>query len=289
VRNVSELSKDELIAIGRELVERLLERPKGQFEVKSDRMTSLGHLPLVHAFSTHALRLGAAGLDMFEAGLHLESVPTIRAAYEAALTASWTSDSREAPAAVFNEDVRQRTNLAKAMGRANSEVFREGGPKLPYVDVDKLATAADAQARWFEQMCMALQPGGPDAYVIYRGLSAFAHPSAALADKYVEENPDHPSGMRLLTNPNGSEDSTWLFMLVASMVWAARALDVMVVGRPNRNYLRQVARRLGIAEVLRLSQEAFLSEQSARSERRRAEWKGPNKQKRRRRDTDSEA
>lgn len=265
---------EELIEIARDLVERLVDTPGGQFEVKTNRMANLAHVPLVHAYSTHTLRLGSVGVDLLERGLYLEAVPTVRAAYEAALTASWLADSKEAPAAVFNEDVRQRKSLAAAMALANSPVFREGGPTLPYVDLERLDSAADVQAKWFKQLCEALHPGGPDAYVIYKALSAFTHPSAALADQYVQENADHPSGMRLLTNPNQQADTAWLAVLVSAMVWAGRSIDVMVKGSPNRDYLREVARRLGIPVGLRLSQAALAAEARAEQQRRRSAWKG---------------
>lgn len=273
---MAELTKAEYIRIGRELVASI-EGASGQpLEVKTERVANMAHAPLVFAFSTHTLRLGTVALELYERGLYLEAIPTVRAAYEFALTACWLADSREAPNAIVAEDARQRRALADAMARANSTLFREGSDEVRAVaDVRQLKSVATAQARWFEQLCQSLHPGSGDAYVLYRAMSAFAHPSGSLADKYVRQSEKSAVGIFLADDPNVDDKGIWLPVLVCVMVWAARALDVMHRDGPNRSYLRSVAQQLGIAEILRLSQEALAVERRAAQDRRRAGWKGP--------------
>lgn len=264
------------IAIGRDLLQ-TIGSERRQIEVMTDRMVNQGHVPLVYALSTHTLRLGRVGLDLYEEGFALEAMPTVRSAYESALTACWLAESREAPAAIFNEDMRQRRVLGETLAKATSAVFRGEADSFTKAEVERLETTADAQARRFNELCNALRPGGTDAYVVYRVMSAFTHPSASLADEYVTEDASSPLGLRLRGNPNAEPDFTWLPILVSSMVWAARAVDVMDRDHTHRSYLRSVAQQLGIAEMLELSPEARRTEQRAETERRRATWKGPRR------------
>lgn len=276
-------TSEELIEIGRELAARVT--TASRFEAEGGRMVNAAHVPYVHGLTIHAIRLAEVVYDLYERGAELQAVPTARAAYEAALTAVWLSEGKEAVLAAFNEHVRQRKNLQVSMD--SSPTFGPMSKDRPLAEsqaetFDVLDDAA-RQARHFEQLCKSLVPGGADAYVIYRGMSSYAHPTAPVVDEYLDESASAENGLppRLLMQSKPFDGGAFLFMVVASTVWAARALDNMNRNRPHRNYLRGVARELKIADVLRMSPEAVDREAAAERARRREAWRGPRKRSRR--------
>lgn len=267
------LAADELIAIGREVIE-TLNSDVNPLEIRSDRLVNMGHGPAVYALSQHCLRLGIVALDLHERDLQLEAMPTVRTLYEIAITTQWLAQSREAINAWFNEDVRMRRALSKTLAESASAVFREGADKVAHIDAAKLDTIAKAQGQYFEQRCRALRPGGAHAYALYRAMSWYCHPTAGLTDHYAHEA-DSPVGLVLLREPDQIGHNSWLYVAVASLVWSGRAVDIMRADSPHRDYLRGVARRLGTSDVLHLTDEALAAEREAETQRRRAAWKGP--------------
>lgn len=266
------LGTGELIETGRDLLAHLGDEAES-LRVKVARMVDLSHPALVFGLAQHTLRLGRVVLDLYEQGLRLEAMPLVRVAFESAITASWMADSREATHAFHNEEFRQRRNLANTMARSANEVFVEGAKEFKYLDAEDLETAANPQARNFERLCESLV-GGRSAYGIYRAMSAYTHPSVMLADHYVVAHENSEVKVRLRNEPEQIDHDSWLYLTVASMMWAARALDVMQEDSPNRSYLRGVARRLKSRDVLRLTDEARASEAKAEQQRRRAQWRG---------------
>lgn len=238
-------------------------------------MVNLAHAPLVASLAYHALRLGETVIDLTERGRRLEAFPTVRATFETALTAMWLSQSREATYAFHNEHERQTRNLVEHGLKAASEAMRAGAEGVPARSVEEYDTSANPQARSFEQLCAALT-GGRDAYVVYRLMSTYAHPSMAITEHYLFES-QNEAGVTLHAEPTQPRDNFWLYITVASMIWALRAVDHMDQGHPHRRWLRHAARELGIVETLSLTAEAQAAETLAEKARRRSSWKGPKK------------
>lgn len=271
------LSAEELINLGRGLIDRV-EADDTPVETLRERMVHGGHVPLVSGLAHHSLRLGAVVLNLYESGLRLEAMPLVRANYETALTTAWLSQSREAISAFANEDVRQRKALSASLAKSASEVFQTSAPRIAHIDEDELETIARPQAKSFEQLCATLTPGGEDAYAIYRAMSASVHPSITVADHYLEAV-ETDGGAILLIHPEQPDHLSWLHLTVSSMVWAMRALDHMDRSHTHRSHLRSMARTLGVAETLDLTQQAKTAEAQADKERRRATWKKSAKRK----------
>jgi hypothetical protein len=272
------LNADRLISLGRSLIVRI-EADATPVEAAVERVVNGGHVPLVSGLAHHSLRLGAVVLDLYENGRRLEAMPTIRALYETALTVAWLSQSREAISAFANEDVRQRKALSKSLAESSSEVFQSSAEKIAHLDQEEDDTIARPQATSLEQLCTALSPGGKDAYSIYRAMSASVHPSITVADNYVDVT-DIDGAVTLLKHPEQPDHLSWLHLTVSSMVWSMRALDHMDRRHTHRSYLRSLARTLGVAETLDLTEKARAAETRAASERRRRSWRGPRRKKR---------
>lgn len=269
-------TRADLIARGRALLEQIDAGGGGVFEVKEGRMANRAHAPTVHGISRHALRVAPIVFELYERGLTLEAMPLVRTAYEFAVTAQWAADSREGIFAIYNEELRNRRALAATMRQSASKVFQEAAPDVDPTDWERIDTVADVQGRRFSERCVALASAGHHAYGLYRAMSAFCHPSASLADHYLQAD-DSQAGARLCWDPDQFDHDSWLFLTVASVVWAARAIDNMNRDHPNRELLRGAAHDLGIPDVLRLTPEAFAAEGASGQARRRAQWKGRRK------------
>jgi hypothetical protein len=265
-----------LIELGRGLI-REHQSKHNPLAVKRERMVNMAHAPLVASLAYHALRLGETVIDLTERGRRLEAFPTVRATFETALTAMWLSQSREATPAFHNEHERQTRNLVENGLKAASEAMRAGAAGITARPSEEYETSANPQARSFESRCASLT-GGRDAYVVYRLMSTYAHPSMAITEHYLFES-ENEAGVTLHSEPTQPTDNFWLYVTVASMIWALRAVDHMDQGHPHRSWLREAAKSLGVAATLNLTAEAKAAEVKAEQERRRASWKGPRRRR----------
>jgi hypothetical protein len=138
------------------------------------------------------------------------------------------------------------------MEQSATQLFKEGAALVAHADEEQIETVARRQAQHFEQLCHSLQ-GGDDAYIHYRILSAFCHPSALLTDFYLEPDDTIPSGCRLRLEPKQLEHDGWLFLNVAAMLWALRAWDDINITHPLWSALRLLARELEVPEALNVT------------------------------------
>jgi len=267
-------SEEAILTLGRQLIEAWKTPSPHGLEVSQRRILNQAHLPVVHGLAAHAHTLGAIVLDLYEQGKMFAAMPLVRTVYESAIQAQWLAQSKEAIAAFANEDLRHRQRLSAELHSAASQAFQSGASNLAHLDMDALETSADPQARDFRDLCHDLTPGGHDAYIIYRAMSMEAHPSVLVVDQYVHPTKKEP-GITLLLEPKRSNSEAWLVLVVASFVWAARAVDFFDQDHLRRSALREAARQLGVTEHFDLTPQAHQREERERLRRRKAEWKGP--------------
>lgn len=272
------LTRHDLLAVADELIATMEIDQDRSVEVKAERVTDQAHAPMVYGLRQHVLRLGAVVVDLYRRDLTLEASALVRQMYECAITAQWAADSREGVPALANETIRQRRALAESMRQSTSRVFREGADEIAHLDDEKFETIAGNQAQSFKARCDALE-GGVHAYAIYRALSAYCHASTQLVDEYliVESETSNPV---FRIEPEGFDHDSWLYLAVASMLWATRAFDVLDRDHPHRSYLRGLARKLDTNDVVRLTPRARAAEERAERERRRAKWRRPKSRRR---------
>lgn len=250
-------------------------RAEGQTFASKQHAAKVG---TVYALTAHAHKLAYAVLELLNAGFTIEAIPTIRAAYEAALTASWVAQIDDALPAYLNRNHGQQRAL------------RDSVQKTGWSGAEKIDIPADALgpflvsagskngARKTEDLCSDFY-NGYEMYSVYRGLSWMTHPTAAVTDLYLELKPgsDIPT---LHTTAHVETDDlmvTWVHILCSSLVWSARALNFIDDQRDkteDRQRLRDAAKKLRIAEYLRVSEDAKF--RGAKAERQRARTK-PNR------------
>ncbi len=78
--------------------------------------------------------------------------PTLRACFEAALTAHWIAMSTDAAKAMFNKEVKQRRALQRTLADARSNTMQEMVDRVAHTDLPMLVTSSEDQARFFERM-----------------------------------------------------------------------------------------------------------------------------------------
>ncbi|NWJ69173.1 hypothetical protein HX744_00980 [Pseudonocardia sp. ICBG1122] len=114
----------------------------------------------------------------------------------------------------------------------------DGKPPLP--------TTSNEEARRFEKLCKSLEPGGEQAYSLYRLMSGYCHPGAEVLEFYVSEPISVQRDPKHFDNPEH-----WLQILCCALVWAGRSVDMLDKKRPRRNELRRAAKLLGISPELK--------------------------------------
>ncbi len=227
----------------------------------------------VYALTSHAHKLAYAVLELLNAGFTIEAIPTIRAAYEAALTASWVAQVDDALPAYLNRNHAQQRALRDSVLKTGwLETERIDIPDAP---LESHLVSGDSRkgARRTEDLCGDFY-NAHEMYSIYRGLSWMTHPTTVVTDLYLELKPGSDIPTLHTTAHDGGEGDlmvTWVHILCSSLVWSARALNFIDDQRAkteDRRRLRDAAKRLRIAEYLRVTEDARF--RGAQAERQRA-------------------
>ncbi|WP_067470319.1 hypothetical protein [Nocardia amamiensis] len=213
---------------------------------------------VVLAFAVHTHRLGEIVLDLVERDTSMVLVlPSVRACYETALTAHWIAQSADAAVALFNEEIRQRRNLAKTLRSASSSAMVGFADRVAHADLPDALTSSSAQAKSVERMLKDFDGVGTDAYAYYRLLSGYSHAGGSLADQYLEEHPTSPFTLRLEPSDPITPD-IGVYLIGCCLVWAGSAARyIQHDPKRRRQELRNAATKLGISPDLHLGPEAL--------------------------------
>ena len=208
----------------------------------------------VIGLARHAHDTAGAAALLLEDGHTNSAVPLVRLTYEDALTAVWLVQSHDhhGITAFMHEYARGRRALRADASLAASAVFREGADQVTDADPSPYEDKLDSFQQ-FRQLCLDLNPGGVDAYLLYRVLSGYSHASVNVADLYLEEAEGGVPGKR--DEPKEALSPALLYYLLAcSLVWVGRAFTYLSHDRAHRSLLRRSARRLGVNSEPQLSE-----------------------------------
>lgn len=236
-------------------------------EVTFRQKSTEQRLLVTYALSSHTHRLARAVRYLHTGQFYLEAMPLVRAAWESSLTAHWLAQNPDAIRGFTDEDIRQHRNLLDTMAKTGWESAAE--PAQTLNQHQPTGGPTQESARYFERLCEDLAPGGQQSYAIYRMLCSYTHPGGRIASRYVKDDPIEFHAIPIDFNEEAS--AVWLAMTCFSVVWAARAFDIITDGK-RMNTLRKTAKRLGIPLQMQLSQKARQREQKAR----RANWRSPS-------------
>jgi hypothetical protein len=244
----------------REIIRRVLEQwhetTQGKFVWRPDVRPVV--VITVHGLVAHCHRLAEAVMLLEGEGFRLEINPLVRTAYESALTAAWLTHVPDAPEAFVNKEWanrrRQLAGIEAAWGNAIPET--EIASAVSQLPTEPHLTLSKKSADNFERLCEDLDPGGKQAYGIYRMLCSNAHPSAWVAEHYLRRDAEGELPT-LLNYPDrfGKDDTFELQMLGASVVWSERAM-LSLAKAPSAKLLDKLegaSRGLEVAAELRAS------------------------------------
>ncbi|ELP62651.1 DUF5677 domain-containing protein [Streptomyces turgidiscabies] len=216
-------------------------RAAGPIETKQRRYRSV---LIGHGWCNEVHRLAEASLHLVDRGYRHEALPLLRTMFETTISLHWLSQKGDAGAlGVFAEGAR--------LNRAAADDMQKGF-NVPQDLIDSIKGAPAEKTdeseifRRFQAQCDEIAPNR-ELYSVYRFLCSYAHPSATSASEFVEWTTEPPS---LRTQPKASVGSLVEVTLAMCLIWAGRAFDEMINGKPRKKFLRSVAREVRLAPML---------------------------------------
>ena len=238
-----------------------------------DRIPDVPRFISVFGLAAHTHRLAEQAVPMLAKRLTLEAMPMIRLMYECALNAMWLAQNEDGSNAFMNKETKSRKAIVRTLAESS---WRDR--QFPEFDAGLLESASDPQAGNFEALCKDLQPGGADAYAIYRLLCRYGHATGFIVDKYARFDAD----LKLVGIAHFAEfdsDSLWTYFTALCLLWAGTAADLIDPSRTRRSELQAAERTLGTTRVLQLSPLARQRLSKASEARRRSEYRPPKRRK----------
>src|ERR1035437_7761844 len=216
--------------------------------------------------ASHVHRLARPAFDMLRQGLVLESVPTLRAMFEAAVTAHWAVQVPDAVDGFALKDRNQRRWLLDAMYEMGPDFFGKVEHRQAIAELDAITIPEGGASARFATICKDLNPPQMFLYSQYRLLSQMTHPSDLLMDSYFHEI-DRPPGLARVTPPKQPPPNGLAAFGLASLIWAGHAVEYSNPTRERRRALREAATTLAISPTLTATSSAMARQSKAARQR----------------------
>ncbi len=229
----------------RDAVEKMLAdyRAAGPIETKQRKYRSV---LIGHGWCAEVHRLAEVVLHLIDRGNRHETLILLRTMVETTLSLHWLSQKGDAGAlGVLAEGGRLNRAAAEDMKKAFS-VPQELLDAIKGESVEK--TDESEIFRKFQAQCDEVDPKR-ELYSVYRYLCGYAHPSWTGASAFIEWTTEPPS---LRSEPKEGGAAVVEATVAMCLVWAGRAYDEMINGKPRKQLLRSVAKELGLRAALPL-------------------------------------
>jgi hypothetical protein len=212
--------------------------------------------------ASHVHRLARPAFDMLRQGLVLESVPTLRAMFEAAVTAHWAVQVPDAVDGFALKDRDQRRWLLDAMYEMGPDFFGKVEHRQAIAELDAITIPEGGASARFATICKDLNPPEMFLYSQYRLLSQMTHPSDLLLDSYFHAI-DSPPGFAIHRPPKQPNRNGLASLGLASLIWAGQAVEYSNPNRERRPALREAAKTLSISATLTATSSAMARQSKA--------------------------
>lgn len=226
----------------REAIEKVVAdyRVAGPIETKQRRYRSV---LIGHGWCAEVHRLAEAALHLVDLGYGHESLPLLRTMFETTISLHWLSQKGDAGAlGVLAEG--GRTNRAALTDL--EKAFKLPQDLIDVIKSEPVEKTDESEAfRKFQAQCDEIDPKR-ELYSVYRHLCGYAHPSTVGAFEFIETATEPPS---LRSEPR-TGNSVVEVTAAMCVIWAGRAFDEMVSGKPRKQFLRSVARDLRLPPIL---------------------------------------
>lgn len=180
-------------------------------------------------------------LVLWDSKMVFQSAPLVRVAFESAMRAAWTA---EYGADEFLADAERSSYLHLQQAKRSLPRLSPAAQEM----LDEFASSEETRrkATSMEALCRKIHEGD-GLYLIYRMLSGQCHPGWPIVGRHMEQR-DGVLGLR--KRPTDAEiDGFWAWVMVASLLWANRALDDIDEGNPRRRALRRVAQHFDVVKI----------------------------------------
>ncbi|MFI6644684.1 DUF5677 domain-containing protein [Streptomyces sp. NPDC050504] len=226
----------------REAAEKMIAnyRAAGAIKAKQPKYRSV---LIGHGWCAEVHRLAESALLLVDRGYAHEALILLRTMFETTISLHWLSQKGDAGAlGVLAEGDRANraalTDLEKAF-----RLPQDLTDAIKKVAVEK--TDESEIFRKFQAQCDAIDPKR-ELYSVYRHLCGYAHPSTSGAFAFIEPTTEPPS---LRSEPRVGT-SVVEATVAMCLVWAGHAFDEMVSGKPRKQFLRSVAKKVGLHPML---------------------------------------
>ena len=203
-------------------------------------------IQLAHGWTAQVFRFARSILVLVDSGFAHEATVMARSMLEYTVMLHWVLEvGDEAVDAIMKEHQRSL--------RATSDKA-DPGLELPMEAIQEILDTeipeVDEQdtVRWFEGVCRELGVAH-NLYIVYRTMSAIAHPTFAAAAAYlVDLGEDMLPGFK--TEPSNGAGTGDIPLAATCLVWAASSLDSLLDGRPMQEPIERIANRIGTVPSL---------------------------------------
>ncbi|MGW5130738.1 DUF5677 domain-containing protein [Streptomyces sp. NPDC004135] len=227
----------------REAAEKLIAnyRAAGPIETKQRKYRSV---LIGHGWCSEVHRLAEASLHLVDLGHRHEALILLRTMFETTISLHWLSQKGDAGAlGVFAEGSR----VSRAAAQDLQKGFNVPPDLIDSIKGTQVEKTDESEIfRKFQAQCDEVDPTRA-LYSVYRYLCGYAHPSATSASEFIEWTTEPPS---LRTLPKEGSASVVEVTVAMCLIWAGRAFDEMIKGKPRKQFLRSVARELKLAPIL---------------------------------------
>lgn len=203
------------------------------------------NIAMINAYTSHAVNLGRAVIDLHATGRTFESVSLIRSSMECSVTAAWLALYPEKTPDLLKYSALERkkllTDIVKFGGGSADEALAE------VAQIESIEGHTDPEGKWLKSRFNALK-GGDSLYVTYRALCALDHAGNSLADAYterVEQSEANPWGIVLRDHPDDQLGVTWLGIEASLLLQAQIAADSILSKPRHKTQLSKWAKKFG--------------------------------------------
>ncbi|WP_327344407.1 DUF5677 domain-containing protein [Streptomyces europaeiscabiei] len=225
----------------REAVEKLLADYRAAGPIES-KLRNYRSVLIGHGWCAEVHRLAESALHLVDLGYGHESLILLRTMFETTISLHWLSQKGDAGAlGVLAEGGRTSRAALTDMEMA----FNLPQDFIDIIKNEPVEKTDESEIfRKFQAQCDEIDPK-KELYSVYRHLCGYAHPSTVGAFAFIEPTTEPPS---LRREPRGT--SVVEATAAMCLIWAGRAFDEMVSGKPRKQFLRSVARELGLPPIL---------------------------------------
>jgi hypothetical protein len=240
--------RDQVLSALRVLIDLWDSRAGLGWNVSSDRHGV--NVAMINAYTSHAVNLARAVIDLHISGRTFESVSLVRSSMECSVTAAWLALYPEKTPALLKYSASERKKLL-----TDIVAFGGGSAADAIAQVEQLEAIeghTDPEGRWLKSRFSALK-GGSSHYVTYRALCALDHAGNSLADAYTEraeQSEANPWGIVLRDHPDDQLGVTWLGIEASLILQAQIAADSILSKPHHKTQLRKWAKKLGVSATL---------------------------------------